>query len=207
MLVKHVDIDAQGLSWDRAASIKVPTPAPSTQGEQRGAMLVEFAPSPLCHLVLGRQEAVDEPPEGGADAAPAGGAGGAGVGRLAVLPGLLGGAGAGEVAGTTAADIVAVVGLLAHVGARVLVLEGDGGPLDLAVRVAGAAPPAVEARGAGGRHGRVGGDWRDGRGHAGGGGGWGCAEEVPCSSPAGVGVGVLGHRWVWLRDQKPRHDC
>lgn len=128
--------------------------------------------------MLGRLDPVDQIPEGSLDAGAARRAGAA-LGRgLAALPRLLGPA---EVAGAAPADVVAVVELLPHVGAGELILEVDGGPLDLAVGVASAAATAVEAGGAGRRDGVVGGDGRDGVDgcwHAGGGcGGWG-AEDV-----------------------------
>lgn len=85
-------------------------------------------------------------------------------------------------------------GLLAHLGALELLVEGQGGALRRGVDVSGAAAARVEARGArGGGGGRAGWD-------AGGGGGLGGAEEVAGAAAAGVGVGVLEHGGVRLGD-------
>lgn len=98
-----------------------------------------------------------------------------------------------DVAGAAAANADRR-GLLAHLGALELLVEGQGGALRRGVDVSGAAAARVEARGA-----RGGGGGRAGR-DAGGGGGLGGAEEVAGAAAAGVGVGVLEHGGVRLGD-------
>lgn len=156
------------------------------------------------------EDAVDHSTKGRLDAASAHGAsvarpqrgGGAAALLLSGIPGI---PGAGEVAGATPADVVAVGHLFPDVGTGELILERDGWALEIGVGVAGAAPTAVEACGAGGGDGCVGSHRRDGCWYAGGRCSWGCAEEVACSSPAGVGVCICADGWMRLGDQKTRH--
>ncbi len=99
-----------------------------------------------------------------------------------------------------AADMAHGGRLLAHLGARELLVEGEHGAHGGAVGVAGAAAARVEAPRAvaavAGGGGTAGG-WR--RDACRGGGGW-RAEEVAEAAAAGVGVAVLGDRRVRFGD-------
>lgn len=92
--------------------------------------------------------------------------------------------------------------LLAVLGARVLLVERDNGPVTGRVRVAGAAAARVEAAGggAGGGGGGGGGRKDGGGGDARGRGGARRTEKVACAAATRVGVAVLGDRWVRLGD-------